>query len=105
MRLLQQGDVLIKSCDEIPEGAKKVAAKTRGYVLAEGEHTGHAHVIDRLADIEFLEKDGKFYIINKSSVEIIHEEHKTITVPSGMWEVSRVLEYDHFAEEAKRVQD
>ena len=103
--LLQQGDVLLESVDEIPAGAKTVEPKERGYVLAEGEETGHAHVIDKVADIEFVEKDGMFYIKNKKPVTVTHEEHKPITIPSGIWRVRGVREYDHFSEEARRVQD
>ena len=103
--LFQQGDVLIESVEEIPIDAKAVAAKPRGYVLAEGEHTGHAHVIDKVADIEFVEKDGMFYIKNKKSVSVTHEEHNPITIPPGLWRVRGVREYDHFLEDSRRVQD
>jgi len=101
----QQGDVLIEKTEAIPAGAKSVAAKPRGFVLAEGETTGHAHVIDKVADIEFAEKDGLFYIVNKKPVTVRHEEHKPITLPAGTWRVRGVREYDHFTEEARRVID
>lgn len=100
----QQGDVIMEPAG-IPEGAKAVAARERGFVLAEGEMTGHAHVIDRVADIEFMEKDGLFYIVNKKPVTVRHEEHKPLTLPAGTWRVRGVREYDHFAEEARRVAD
>ena len=102
---LQQGDVLIESVGTIPADAKIVLAKERGFVLAEGEVTGHAHVIDRVADIEFTEKDGMFYIKNKKPVVVRHEEHKPVTIPAGLWKVRGVREYDHFAEESRRVID
>ncbi len=101
----QQGDVLIEAVDSIPDQAKRTPAKERGFVLAEGEHTGHAHVIDRVANIEFVEKDGFHYIINSGPVTVTHEEHKPITIPPGTWRVRIVQEYDHFAEEARAVQD
>ena len=100
----QQGDVIIEPAN-MPSDAKVVSAKERGFVLAEGEHTGHAHVIDKIADIEFVEKDGLFYIANKKPVTVRHEEHKPIVIPAGTWRVRGVLEYDHFAEEARRVLD
>lgn len=105
MEFLQQGDVLIKKCNVVPDGAKKVYPTQRGYVLAEGEATGHAHRIEEIAGIEFLENDGKFYIVNKKDAVLGHEEHKKITIPAGCWEVSKVREYDHFAEEAREVKD
>ena len=61
----QQGDVIIEPVVLLPTGAKKVDSGSHGYVLAEGEATGHAHVIDKAADIEFVQKDGMFYIQNR----------------------------------------
>ena len=101
----QQGDVIIESVTEIPVDAKKVAAKPRGFVLAEGEATGHAHVIDKVADLEFVELGGLFYLKNEKPVTVRHEEHKPVTIPAGTWRIRGVREYDHFAEEARRVID
>lgn len=101
----QQGDVLIEAVDSVPADAKIVPAKDRGFVLAEGEVTGHAHVIDKVADIEFVEKGGMFYLKVKKPATVRHEEHKPITIPPGNYRVRGVREYDHFAEEARRVID
>ena len=78
--LIQQGDVLIESCSEIPSGAKKVNPTAKGIVLAEGEVTGHSHritvaEIENVGGIKFLEKDGMYYLQNKKPVKVIHEEH------------------------------
>lgn len=105
MKWYQQGDVIIEPADAMPADAKKVQARPRGFVLADGEVTGHAHVIDKVADIEFVEKDGMFYIRNEKPVTVRHEEHKPVTIPAGIWRVRGVQEYDHFAEEARRVAD
>lgn len=100
----QQGDVLLKPC-AAPSGTKALKPGARGYVLAEGEATGHAHRIEDVAGIEFTEKDGKLYITNMKPATIRHEEHKPITLPPGCWEVGKVREYDHFTEEAREVRD
>lgn len=102
--LLQQGDVLLKSVKKIPAGTKKVKRQERGWVLAEGEVTGHAHVIDEDIDL-ILDEAGTMFMSNDAPVTIKHEEHKHITVPAGNWEIGIVKEYDHFAEESRRVQD
>ena len=99
---LQQGDVLIKSVDSLPNG-KKVNRKERGYVLAEGEATGHAHTIEE--EIKMVEVDGILYIGCETDVIIKHEEHGAITIPAGDYQIGIVQEYDHFAEEAKNVAD
>jgi len=106
MNYYQQGDVLIKPI-VLPSDVKKVSPKDRGYILAEGEATGHAHrIIEIESDIiEMFEKDGQLYVKNKKPVSIVHEEHKTIEIPQGEWKIEIVKEYDHFLEEARNVQD
>ena len=101
--MFQQGDVLLKSIDSIPEGAKKVERKARGYVLAEGENTGHAHVIED--EIVMVEKDGVLYMGLKGDTIVKHEEHGHITIPAGNYQIGIVREYDHFLEESKSVRD
>lgn len=102
--LIQQGDVLIKKAASIPVGAKVVERKPRGFVLAEGEVTGHAHTIEE--EVELFEKDGTLYLkVKDAPVTVKHEEHGHVEVPAGIYEIGIVKEYDHFAEEARAVQD
>ena len=103
-RLIQQGDVLIVSVEEMPDG-KSVQPEDGNYILAKGEVTGHAHRIENIAGVEFVEKDGMFYIRNKKPITVTHEEHKPVTIPSGIWKVGIVREYDHFTEEVKNIAD
>jgi hypothetical protein len=80
------------------------AAATRSKTLAEGEATDHAHVAE--GDVEIFELDGTLYLrVGESGAEIMHQEHKTLKVPEGEYEVGIVQEYDYFKEEARRVKD
>lgn len=45
--IYRQGDVILVAVTALPAGAKKIPFKKRGIVLALGEATGHAHVIER----------------------------------------------------------
>ena len=100
----QQGDVILEAVGEMPLG-NPVATEQGHFILARGEATGHAHRIESIAGVEFIEKDGMFYIHNAKPVMVRHEEHKPIIIPAGIWRVRGVREYDHFAEEARRVAD
>lgn len=109
--MIQQGDVIIEVAD-IPKGAKKIdkghfahLLGIRGYVLAEGETTGHAHCISDVENVEMVEKDGMFFIRVLKDVTVTHEEHKPVKIPPGIYRVRKVREYDHFAEEARDVRD
>lgn len=102
----QQGDVLLKVRAGLPEGAKAVKPGPRGYVLAEGEHTGHAHVIEATPDVEMYERDGVLYLnVKEAATPLVHEEHHAQTVAPGVYEVSRVVEVDPFADEIRAVAD
>jgi len=98
--LIQQGDVLIRSA-QIPLDARACRDKT----LARGEATGHHHTITE-GDVELFERNGTFYLRVLSGVATVtHQEHRAVTVPVGDYVIDRVREYDHFAEEARRVAD
>lgn len=102
---LQQGDVTFERISQLPAGARTVPPTTRGYVLAEGEATGHAHVIDPATVLEMREKDGVLYARISESTQALHEEHRPVNLAPGLWRIGRVQEYDHFAEEARNVAD
>ena len=101
MKLYQQGDVLIESC-EVPRDA---IVQSGPIVLAYGETTGHKHAIEDIAGVKFLEKDGLYFLVNTTPMTVVHEEHRAITIPPGTWRVRKVREYDHFLEEAREVRD
>jgi len=96
----QQGDVLIKRIKEIPQKA----IKKESFVLAEGEATGHCHRVNGEAEVLTL-GDKVLLRVLAGNAQIVHEEHKTIVIPAGNYEVETVKEYDHFAEEVRRVRD
>ena len=98
----QQGDVLIESA-QIPTTAKK-SNKNR-IVLAEGETTGHAHVISDTNNCTAFESDSELYLRVTNEVTVSHEEHNHISISPGNYRVRKVQEYDHFLEEARQVQD
>lgn len=99
----QQGDVLLKRVNQVPDGAKKVARQNGRIVVMHGEQ-GHTHAIDDV-DAMFYEKDGKFYLEATKPVKLTHEEHHTQVVEPGIWEIGQVKEYDYFQEMERTVRD
>lgn len=104
---IQQGDVTVEYVKAFPRGGKAVIPGTRGYVIAEGEHTGHAHAMEAIDGLEVREVDGVLYarIPEGTEVSLLHEEHNPVALPPGIVRFGRVQEYDHFAEEARQVED
>ncbi|MFW6272316.1 MAG: hypothetical protein ACOC2U_00880 [bacterium] len=103
MNFLQQGDVLIKKIEKLPKNKNEVKRKKNGYILADGEVTGHAHRIDD--DIDLFENNNVLYMKNDHEVTLTHEEHGDVQIPDGIWQIGIVQEYDHFAEVARQIAD
>lgn len=95
MKQLQQGDVLIKKLDYLPKGINKITADKRGLVLAEGEHTGHFHAIVAEEGVELYEHEGTLFLHTEKEVELTHQEHNTVTIAPGDYEIGRVREMDY----------
>ena len=94
-RMFRQGDVLILEAGELPTGLKPVPKDKGRTILAYGEVTGHAHAVE--GEVEFLaadlaEMEGRFLRV-LSEAQVVHEEHGTITLPPGDYEVRRQREY------------
>jgi hypothetical protein len=97
--MVRQGDVLLVPVAEIPAGARRLDRVAGCLVLAEGEQTGHAHVIpDDAADAYFLpladiDEMRRRFLKIEAEVALVHEEHAPVTVPPGDYEVRRQREY------------
>lgn len=123
MKLYRQGDVLIQRIEEIPLRAHQLPEDDapERLVLAHGEATGHAHVIHarpsqaRLRRKEAVtdrwrgtvEPERTFLeVLSPTGVALVHDEHSTITLPQGEYEVTRQREYDpEAARREARVRD
>ena len=92
--LLRQGDVLLIPVDRVPDDGAVTASGWR-VVLAEGEATGHAHAV-LAEEAELVEtRDGTLYLHvgGTGTAELVHEEHDTIPIAPGAYEVRRQREY------------
>lgn len=97
--MIQQGDVVIIKVKEIQ------GKKLNHLTLAVGEKTGHSHTITE-GDAELYEQEGTLFLkVNSDIATLTHQEHDTVTIPKGDYKINIVREYDHFAEESRKVQD
>lgn len=72
--------------------------------LAEGEVTGHAHRVDA-ADAWVVGRGDRRELSAPSGTAITHEEHRTIELPAGDFDISRQRTIDPDDEEARSVAD
>jgi hypothetical protein len=96
MRPRRQGDILLVPVKKLPDGLAEVPREDGKIVLAEGEATGHLHMIEA-PEAAFLAKDladleGRFLAIEEE-VALTHPEHDTVTLEPGNYEVRRQREY------------
>jgi hypothetical protein len=92
MKTYRQGDVLFREIEAIPSGESK--KRETGHIL-EGEATGHVHRVKELDSADVIEcGDGLYLSVTaEGGVSIVHDEHDTLTLPAGNYEVVRQREY------------
>lgn len=86
----RQGDVLLRKVTPhhpYKVGATKVERVDGRLILAYGEKTGHAHaVLDEEAELLRPQSGNMILVLTRPS-ELSHEEHGTITLDPGDYEV------------------
>lgn len=86
----RHGDVLIAAVEELPQNAKRRS----DVILARGEQTGHMHRVEIPESAEVWEFKGQLYMrVVADTARIVHEEHKPITIPQGIYRVWQQREY------------
>jgi hypothetical protein len=92
VKIYRQGDLLFKKVKSIPKGEWK---KRRSGHILEGEVTGHIHKIADLEAAEVLEcGEGMCLTVTaEGGVAIVHEDHDTLTLPAGNYEIVQQREY------------
>ena len=97
-QLYRQGDVLIIPVAAIPNKTTAVKRDNGLVILAHGEITGHHHSIaDRQVELVTTEQANELRmwleITTDEPVALVHQEHDTIMLPPGRYEVRRQREY------------
>ncbi|MGI9424585.1 MAG: hypothetical protein ACR2PA_15430 [Hyphomicrobiaceae bacterium] len=102
--LFAQGDLLIEVIDDLqPSGAIIPAAPDGAHVVAEGEVTGHRHII--LDNVTMFRDDGLardiphgLYVahvrVDEPTAFLEHDEHDAIALPRGTYRVRRQRELE-----------
>lgn len=107
MLQIQHGDVLLQQVTSLPVDAVQ-KPQEKPLIVARGEHTGHAHLIDSdNANIWELNRHGvtELYLEIKAPVTIVHDEHKPLPIPEGYYRIGGVKEYDYLTQMQRRVID
>lgn len=94
--MFRQGDVLVVPVGAMPADLERVPLESGRLVLAHGEVTGHAHVVEGAAELftpaDVDELERRFLRVEQEA-QLVHDEHSTIVLPPGDYEVRRQREY------------
>jgi len=106
---LRHGDLIFTKVNELPQNLKKVFTGKK-FIIAEGEYTGHKHVVE-VIDRENTEFDlyqdtqGNYILDLKTPAQLTHQEHKTITFAPGIYIQEFEQEFDYFTKSINQVRD
>jgi hypothetical protein len=91
VKMYRQGDILLKKIETIPVGVQP----SNDDVILRGEATGHAHrIVNGTIFTRSRFPTEEMYVEAKVGAALIHEEHSTIPIEPGFYEVIRQREYD-----------
>lgn len=97
----RQGDVLLVQVQALPPEHEAVPRESGRIVLAHGEATGHTHAIrDPAAELGQERRSARRFLLIHGGrpVDLLHEEHSTLRVAPGLYEVKRQREFDPWRE-------
>jgi len=97
------GDLLLIRTTHQPTGTPRPAVNGRA-ILAYGEVTGHHHSVDARCGT-LIDEGGVTYLTIDQLTGLDHQEHATITLEPGVYEVRRQREATDDDEEWRWVAD
>jgi len=103
--ILEQGDVLLCKVTSLPQGL--VPQEKDPDTVEYGEVTGHAHQLTGSFQIlQTPDRSARYLVVNPGEpVMLSHEEHLPFTIPSGLYRIGRVVEFDPLEEIIRQVAD
>lgn len=94
LKQYRQGDVLLRGVERLPPDAVSQKSPNSVIVLAYGEATGHAHVVDSALAVLYRAGQKEFLEINNLGAVLRHEEHSALQLEPGCYEIIRQREYE-----------
>jgi hypothetical protein len=96
--------------ETLPADAVEIKASNGNYhIIADSETTGNHHVINAVKGTKFWRSGNKTFMTNTNEINVrcVHPaRHNPISLSPGTYQVGEAqLEYDHFAQNLKKVRD
>ena len=84
--------------------ARTPIRKGKGLVLAEGEHTGHFHLVEEVVKASYRDNETLEFT-TKTAQQLVHQEHQPVAITAGEWCSGIVQEFDHLEQQLRTVRD
>jgi hypothetical protein len=91
--MYRQGDVLLAPVERVPKRARSVVRDDGRLVLAVGEATGHAHLVEGDSALVSDPADGERFLRVRRESRLVHDEHEALVLVAGDYRVVRQREY------------
>ncbi|MEM3860801.1 MAG: hypothetical protein QW478_15635 [Candidatus Micrarchaeaceae archaeon] len=89
-KIWRQGDIVIRQVENPDEIAKKVSEENKvAEKLIMGGESGKKHILE----VPVYRVDGALVVVLEEQKEMIHEEHRAMKIPQGVYTVGRVRDY------------
>ena len=106
MNQFYQGDVGIKELRQLPPEAIKQKPLKGPLVLELGESTGHSHQIaDPVEKVNLYLEGTRRFLEVCYAVPLTHEEHDTIVLEPGIYEITRQRQWSVLEQMSQQVAD
>lgn len=91
---LRQGDCFLVRVEDAPQGAD-ITPDEGPLVLKHGEATGHRHRFECAADsrLSGIPSGDRYLQVAGATIPLLHEEHRTINVPPGVYSIPEQVEW------------
>lgn len=97
----QHGDLLLKRADTIPTEAVELPHLR----LLESVGRDNAHRFAEGSAAVLFKYGETIFVTISDAAQLVHDEHKPITIPPGIWVMDRVREYNPETDEVRLVVD
>ena len=108
----RQGDILLERIYEIPQQIMKQQQQQQqqqtqdNYIIAHGESGNQHRMSKHVLIFENPEnKEERYVQVLSQNTDLVHQEHKSIYIPQGIYIIRREREYNAFEIAIRQVQD
>jgi hypothetical protein len=101
MKYIRQGDILLQQVSKI-EGEQ---ITNQDNIIAHGESGNQHRMSNQVVIFEDKKSKDRFVQVLEQNTELVHQEHKPIQIPQGLYKIRREREYNAFEQSIRQVQD